>query len=223
LWAYSSQCHAIVCKTHDTYDSEKSSTYDVDGQDFKILYGSGGIEGITSKDVATFGDIKAEMTFGEIYKVSGPTFLLSPMDGILGLGYDNISVNNLPTWLMSTDLDDKSFGFYLFNNPEESYMTIPGFDTEGYTLKGKHNVIEQSYWNLNLVSITGPNGTMETPGIKAAIDSGTSIIVGSSTIIDPIIKGIEVSQTCEEIDLLPDITFKIDDEEYVLTHEDYVV
>lgn len=100
LWAYSSLCHSIACKTHDSYDSEKSSTYEVDGQDFKILYGSGGIEGITSKDVATFGNIKAEMTFGEVYKTSGPTFLLSPMDGILGLAYDTISVDNLPTWLM---------------------------------------------------------------------------------------------------------------------------
>jgi len=102
-------------------------------------------------------------------------------------------------------------------------MTIPGFETEGYTLKGTHNVIEQSYWNLNLVSVTGPNGTQETPGIKAAIDSGTSLIIGSSEVIDPIVAGIEVDQACEGIDLLPDITFKIDDEEYVLTQEDYVV
>jgi hypothetical protein len=40
------------------------------------------------------------------------------MDGILGLGYDTISVDNLPTWLESTTLEDKSFGFYLHNNPD---------------------------------------------------------------------------------------------------------
>lgn len=102
-------------------------------------------------------------------------------------------------------------------------MTVPGFDTDGYTLKKTHKVIEKTYWNLNLVQVTGPNGVTETPGIKAAIDSGTSLIVGSSDIIDPIIKGIEVNQRCEGIDLLPDITFTIDDEDYVLTQEDYIV
>jgi hypothetical protein len=223
LWIYSSNCKSIPCRTHDTYNASKSSTFESEGDDFSILYGSGGIEGLTSKDIASFGNIPAPMTFGEVYKVSGVTFYVSPMDGILGLAYDQISVNNLPTWLMSTDLEDKSFGFVLHNNPEESYMTVPGFETDGYTLKGTHNVIEQTYWNLNLQSITGPNGVVETPGIKAAIDSGTSLIVGSAEIIDPLVKGIEVNQKCEGVDQLPDITFKIDDMDYVLTQEDYVV
>jgi len=223
LWIYSSQCRSIPCRTHDTYDSTKSSTYDVDGKDFKILYGSGGIEGLTSKDIATFGEIPAPMTFGEVYKVSGVTFYVSPMDGILGLAYDTISVNNLPTWLMSTDLEDKSFGFVLHNNPEESYMTVPGFDSEGFTLKGVHNVIEQTYWNVNLVHMEGPNGKVHTKGIKAAIDSGTSLIVGPEGYINPLVEGIEVNQRCEGIDQLPDIKFMIDEVEYVLTAQDYVV
>jgi len=71
--------------------------------------------------------------------------------------------------------------------------------------------------------MTGPNGIIETPGIKAAIDSGTSLIVGGADFIEPLIQGIEVDQACEGIDLLPDITFTIDDLEYTLTAQDYVV
>lgn len=82
------------------------------------------------------------MGFGEIDHVSGITFYVSPMDGILGLGYDSISVNGIPTWLQSSDLEDKSFGFYLHNNPEESYMTIPGFDDTGLIKIQTHDVIE---------------------------------------------------------------------------------
>merc|ERR1719454_2279591 len=200
LWIYSSNCKSIPCRTHDTYNSSKSSTFESEGDDFSILYGSGGIEGLTSKDIASFGDIPAPMTFGEVYKVSGVTFYVSPMDGILGLAYDSISVNNIPTWLLQTDLEDKSFGFFLHNNPEESYMTIPGMETKGLKLKGKHQVIEQTYWNVNVESITGPNGTQELTGIKGAIDSGTSLIVGSSEIIDKLVEGIEVNQECEGID-----------------------
>lgn len=41
--------------------------------------------------------------------------------------------------------------------------------------------------------------------------------------IAPLVKGVDVDQACEGIDLLPDITFKIDDTDYVLTAQDYVV
>ena len=192
LWIYSSHCKSVPCLTHSTYNSGNSSTYEADGAAFDIEYGSGGVHGVVSRDVAGFGGVTANMGFGEVKTVSGVSFYVSQLDGIIGLAYDTISVNNLPTWLMSTDLEDKSFGFFLHNNPELSYMTIPGFETTGYSLKGVHNVIEQTYWNLNLVSMTGPNGVIDTTGYRAAIDSGTSLIIGTADIIDPLIAGIVV-------------------------------
>ena len=102
-------------------------------------------------------------------------------------------------------------------------MTLPGFETDGYTLKGTHNVIEETYWNLNLVKMTGPNGVVDTTGYKAAIDSGTSLIIGSATLVNPLIEGIVVDQTCAGIDALPNITLTFDSLDYVLTPADYVV
>jgi hypothetical protein len=64
------------------------------------------------------------------------------MSGILGLAYDSISVDGLPTWLTSSSLKDKSFSFYLHSNPDESYMVIPGMDSEGYETIEKHPVVE---------------------------------------------------------------------------------
>lgn len=51
------------------------------------------------------------------------------MSGIMGLAYDTISVNSLPTYIDESDLSDKSFTFYLKLDDEQSYMTIPGYDT----------------------------------------------------------------------------------------------
>jgi len=93
LWVYSSHCRSVPCLTHKTYSPESSSTYEADGRDFIIQYGSGGINGKTSKDVAKMGDLTATMGFGEIKSVSGATFYVSQMDGILGLAYDTISIN----------------------------------------------------------------------------------------------------------------------------------
>jgi len=55
LWVYSSNCKSIPCRTHSTYDSAASSTYSSDGEAFDIEYGSGGVHGYVSSDVATLG------------------------------------------------------------------------------------------------------------------------------------------------------------------------
>ena len=225
LWVYSSKCHSVACLTHSKYNSSKSDTYTADGQDFNITYGSGSVEGFVSRDQAKInGDIVAEMGFGEIQKVKGKTFLISQMDGIVGLGYDQISVDKLPTFIESSDLTEKSFSFYMKNNPDESYMVIPGIDEElGLEEIAKHDVIEQTYWNVNFAKMTGPNGDVDTTGYKAAIDSGTSLIMGPNALFKPLLEGITVEQDCSNLDSLPNITFTFDSQDYVLTPTDYVL
>ena len=60
-------------------------------------------------------------------------------------------------------------------------------------------------------------------GYLAVIDSGTSLLVGPKSIVDPLIAGIKVDQTCTGIDALPDISFTIDTTVYTLTAADYVL
>jgi hypothetical protein len=63
---------------HDTYNSQKSSTYTADGQSFDISYGSGSISGFVSKDTAYLGDVYAEnFGFGEVKAVTGIAFYAS--------------------------------------------------------------------------------------------------------------------------------------------------
>ena len=131
LWMYSSSCHSIACLRHKRYKSSKSTTYVADGQDFDIQYGSGGVTGTTSKDTVTMGDaLAATMTFGEITKTKGAMFLVSQLDGILGLGYPTISVDKLPVFIDESNLTEKTFSFYLHDNPDQSYMMIPGQDED---------------------------------------------------------------------------------------------
>ena len=225
LWVYSLNCSTLACKSHNQYDPSASSTYVANGEAFDISYGSGSVDGYVSQDVMKLTeDLSATMEFGEIQSADGITFLVSDMDGILGLAYPTISVDRLPVFMDSVDLDDRSFAFYLHNNPEASYMTMPGIDESlGLEKIYTHDVVQKTYWNLNIESMTGPNGTIDTTGYMAAIDSGTSLIVGSDTIIDPLIEGITVHQFCRDIETLPDITFTIDGIDYVLTYNDYVV
>lgn len=164
------------------------------------------------------------MGFGEVTGVSGVAFYASQMSGILGLGYGSISVDKLPTFLDQTNLTDKSFAFYLHLNPEKSFITIPGFEESAKEGDFQyHNVVEQRYWSLNLTGLKQGNTEVPAPGFKAVIDSGTSVIVGPNTLVNPLIAGITVNDDCTGVDALPNITFKIDETEYVLEPKDYVL
>lgn len=223
LWMYSQSCWSIPCWYHTLYDHKKSSTYKADGQKFDITYGSGGVKGSVSWDVAKIGDVSSTMGFGEVTSVSGVSFYASQMSGILGLAYDSISVDGLKTFMTNSDLTDKSFSFYLKDTSEESYMVIPGMDSENYGTIDTHKVVEEKYWALQLDSIAQGDKVIDASNYKAVIDSGTSLLVGPKAIVDPLIAGIKVSKTCVGVDSLPDMTFTIDGTAYTLTSNDYVL
>lgn len=226
LWMYSKKCTDIPCWYHSTYDSSASSTYKANGTDYQITYGSGSIKGFVSQDNVKLGDATSQsFGFGEVTAVSGVAFLASQLSGILGLAYGSISVDKLPTFIDSSDLTDKSFSFVLKENPLDSYMTLPGYDselvgTEEFTF---HNVIEEKYYSLKLDSIAQGSNKIDTTGWKAVIDSGTSVIVGSKKIVDPLIQGITVNDDCSGIENLPNLTWTIDGIDYVMTPNDYVL
>jgi hypothetical protein len=226
LWLYGGSCHSIACLRHNRYQSKNSSTYVADGADFSIEYGSGGVSGFQSKDTVTMGDAMAtQMTLGEIKKTSGAMFLVSQLDGILGLAYNTISVNKLPTFIDVADDTEKTFSFYLHNNPEASYMEIPGIDeTEGkFTKIQSHKVAQEGYWSLNLTGLKQGDKSIDVDNIYGVIDSGTSLIAGPKALVDQLIDGITVDKKCKGIESLPDLTFTLDDTEYVLTYSDYVL
>ena len=223
LWLYSQHCWSLPCWYHPKYDSSKSSTYEKDGQTFDIEYGSGSVGGTVSQDIARIGDIEAKMGFGEITKVSGMSFYVSQMSGILGLAYDTISVDGLKTFMDNASVTDKSFSMYLHANPEESYMVIPGMDSENWSTIDTHKVVEQKYWALQLDSVAQGTKKIDASKYKAVIDSGTSLLVGPKEVVTQLIDGIDVKKDCSNLDALPDMTFTIDNTPYVLTGKDYVL
>jgi hypothetical protein len=63
-----------------------------------ILYGSGGVKGYVSVDDVTWGGKKIkDVYFGEMTAMEGLSFVVSHFDGILGMAWQKISVDGLPT------------------------------------------------------------------------------------------------------------------------------
>jgi hypothetical protein len=163
------------------------------------------------------------MGFGEITSVSGVSFLASQMSGILGLGYSSISIDNQDTFMDKSNLQDKSFSFYLKDTAEQSYMTIPGMDTENWTAVQAHKVVEKKYWALKLDSVAQGTKKIASDDYMAVIDSGTSLLVAEEKLVNPLIDGIKVASDCKGIEDLPTITFTIDGQSYPLAPQDYVL
>lgn len=228
VWVYSSSCwFSSACYLHHTFKHGKSTSYHKDGKKYSLEYGSGGISGYWSIDNVQLGAVSAQgFTLGETTAAHGLAFLVGHLDGILGLAYQSISVDNLPTFLDSSDASEHTFSFFLGSDSEESYLIIPGIDENLY--EGDlvyHRVIQEKYWSLNLTDIAV--GSDHIPGASdfyGVIDSGTSLIVGNKNIVQPLIDKIgKVDQTCANNSHLPDISFSFDGIEYVLTYKDYVV
>lgn len=81
------------------------------------------------------GDLKTKLYFGEATKVSGNAFAESNISGILGLGYANTTGAHLPSFC---NLTSNSYSFYLSDDKNNNYMTIPGMDTDNYEAIKEH-------------------------------------------------------------------------------------
>ena len=194
LWVPSKDCNSIACYLHTKYDSSASSTYKKNGSDFEIRYGSGSLSGFISQDIVTIGDLMIKhQDFAEATSEPGLAFAFGRFDGIMGLGYDTISVNKIvPPFYNMLDqglLDEPLFAFYLGNTAngeaDESEATFGGINKDHYTGKmTKIPLRRKAYWEVNLDAITFGDASAELDSTGVILDTGTSLIALPSTLAE---------------------------------------
>lgn len=237
LWVPSQSCSSIACYLHSTYDSSASSTYKKNGTEFAIQYGSGSLEGFVSKDDVSIGDIKIKgQDFAEATNEPGLAFAFGRFDGILGLGYDTISVNHIvpPFYQMIQQklIDEPVFAFYLGSSEEGSEAVFGGVDEKHY--EGKIEYIplrRKAYWEVDIESIAFGKEEAELENTGAILDTGTSLTVLPSDLADLLNKemgakkgfGGQWTIDCAKRNSLPDITFNLAGSKYSLPATDYIL
>lgn len=122
------------------------------------------------------GDLKiSKQDFAEATKEPGLAFAFGKFDGILGLGYDTISVNRIvPPFYNMIDrklLDEPVFAFRLGSSDEDGGECIfGGVDKDAYTGKITYlPVRRKGYWEVELESITFGKDTLELEDTGAAV------------------------------------------------------
>lgn len=144
------------------------------------------------------------------------------------MAWPSISVDNLPLIFdllyKQGRVDGNSFSFYLTKKPNQngSALILGGVDMKYaagdfnyYPLK-MHN-----YWALQMEDVIF-NGTSykTTPDLLGIIDTGTSVIVGPTKVVEEMTAGFgpgkQKQVDCNAIPHLPNLEFKFGQDSYVL-------
>lgn len=215
LWVPSSKCYfSIACFLHPKYKSSKSSTYTKIGKSCSITYGSGAISGFLSQDNVGVGDLVVkDQVFIETTSERSPTFILAKFDGIFGLGFQEISVEDVvPVWYNMVDqglVNETVFSFWLnrdTNAQDGGELVFGGVDPKHF--KGEHTyvpVTKKGYWQFEMGDFLIGNSSTGfcEGGCAAIVDSGTSLLAGPTIIVTEINHAIGaegvVSTECKDI------------------------
>eukprot|EP00127_Corallochytrium_limacisporum_P000708 Clim_evm4s24 gene=Clim_evmTU4s24 len=244
LWVPSKQCSFLnfACQLHNKYDATKSSTYKEDGTDFALQYGSGSLSGYQSvDDVNVAGLTVKAQTFGEAIKEPGITFIAARFDGILGMGFNAISVNGVPTvfdnMVKQGVVKEPVFAFWLnrgvdADSKKGGEIVLGGTDPRHY--KGDFQYVpltRAAYWQFASGKMTIGDSTFCEKGCQAIADTGTSLMVGPTEDIKKLNEAIGATPTfggsytvdCAKKDSMPSMSIDIDGKEYTLDAEDYIL
>ncbi|KAF9457020.1 aspartic peptidase A1 [Collybia nuda] len=238
LWIPSTKCTSIACFLHAKYDSSASSTYKPNGTSFEIHYGSGSMEGFVSKDDLTIGDLTIKgQDFAEATKEPGLAFAFGKFDGILGLGYDTISVNHItpPFYNMINQglIDEPVFSFRVGSSEEDGGEAVfGGINHDAY--KGKITYVpvrRKAYWEVELEKVSFGDDILELENTGAAIDTGTSLIALPTDIAEMLNTQIGAKKSwngqyqvdCSKVPSLPELSFHFGGKPYPLKGSDYIL
>jgi cathepsin D len=218
-----------------------SSTYQANGRKWSISYGIGSAKGILSTDTLRIGSIEImSQTFGEAIHIADEGSCDAKFDGILGLGFKLIAVDDvIPVFdqIVAQGLVPKPvFSFYL-NLDQTSIpggqLIFGGSDPKYYRgIFTYVDVDEEGYWQFTMdrVFVNGKRNVYCNYGCKAIADTGTSHIVGPQVDINDLNLELGAKRIdrrfyyfdCEQLDNLPPVTFTIKGRDFSLTKDDYV-
>jgi len=220
---------------HKVYDHSKSSTYVKNGTTFAIQYGSGPVSGVFSADTVSIGNLQLkDYTFAEVDKTSGLGlgYRFGKFDGILGLGWDSISVGHVKTpmgaLVDSGELPKPIFAFYLGNN-QPGELIFGDVDSAHYS--GDFNFVplnSETYWQVSLDGVKVNSDSVSKTKI-AIVDSGTSLMAGPKDEVASIaaklgaksVMGKEWTIDCSKKDY--SLTFTLAGKDYTLSASDLIL
>lgn len=204
FWVPASNCDSS-CSGKSKYDSSKSSTYVKNGRAWSIQYGSGDARGTLAQDIMTFGGIGENQlaipntVFGMATHISDD-FAQDPTDGILGLAFQSLAVDNVVPPLQNAYsqnlLDMPLFSVYLMhrgalegiNGGVFTYGAIDSTNCDATTIAWT-KLSSATYWQFRVQQFSIGSYTQKRQ-YDVISDTGTSLIAGPTAITDQMAKAV---------------------------------
>lgn len=217
----------------DKFNTKTSSTFKPLDEIFKIRYGSGAVSGVYGQDTVQLGQDLAisGQDFATIDNCGGMgiAYLMGKFDGIMGLGFDSISVGHKPTVfsnaISQSVVEKPMFSFYL-GNQHDGELTFGGYDKNHF--EGDLHWVPLShatYWQVSTSSIK--MGSYSNTNNQAIVDSGTSLMVGPTAEVAKIAEVVGASKMLLSpaymVDCnteIPDFVVSIDGKDYTIPGND---
>jgi saccharopepsin len=229
-----STCNVPGCQPHKKYahgDSSSSATVTNEkGEDSsEITFGTGQISGNFYRDKMCLGDsICIDANFIAASKETTEPFQEIPFDGIMGLGFKDLSMGK--GFNMIDELTDKGalpggqISFYLTDGGD-SEVTFGGYKTDQLASDIVWAPVQvQSWWQVAVVDITfnGKPQNLCDGECRVAVDTGTSMLAGPSDLVDKLSSMLNAKTDCSNFDSLPKLGFQIGDKVLNLMPDDYM-
>jgi cathepsin D len=247
IWVPSSSCYKLACLLHRRYYASDSSTYHKNGTIFNITYGSGAVSGYLSADDITVGDLTVkQQTFAEVTEEEGIGFDLAHFDGVFGLAWIKISVDDVNPWWFNLvaqgSIPVAQYSFWLAKNATTESpggeITFGGANPARYT--GSITwvpLIAEEWWlfSMNDIQVNGKTFGFcpaSAGGCPTIADTGTSLIAGPTdqiakinAAIGAIPVGPEALMNCSALTdgTYPNVQIMVGGRTFVLTPQDYAL
>ncbi|CAJ0582491.1 unnamed protein product, partial [Mesorhabditis spiculigera] len=203
FWVPATNCDSS-CSGKSKYDSGKSSTFVKNGKSWSIQYGSGDARGTLAQDTMTFGGIGENQlaipktVFGMATHISDD-FAQDPTDGILGLAFQSLAVDNVVPPLQNAYsqgiLDQPLFSVYLMHRGATegqaggifTYGAIDSTNCDASVTWEK--LTSATYWQFRVTKFQ-VGSYSQTKNYDVISDTGTSLLAGPSSVIAAMAKAI---------------------------------
>ncbi|XP_057583152.1 pregnancy-associated glycoprotein 2-like [Hippopotamus amphibius kiboko] len=235
LWVSSVVCSSQPCSANKRFNPHLSRTFRRTRRLFTLKYHTGRIVGSLGCDTVRIGNL---VILGQEFGLSEKQIQLDrvPFDGVLGLAYPSLArkrttpvLDNLKTQGI---ISQPVFAFYLSNQKENGSVVMFGGVDHSYH-RGELKWIPVSrthHWQItmNRISMDGVAiGCFN--GCQAILDTGTSLLVGPTTMVTTIQKlikaipfGREYMVPCSNITQLPTFSININGSDYPVPAEAYI-
>jgi hypothetical protein len=246
-WIIDVKCNTQACQgypdsgyTKKRFDSSKSSTFSAQpGTPFSIQYGSGSCSGNLATDVIAFAGLSfAKQVFG-LSETIADVFGYQPIDGIMGLGWPALSVDNVvpPMQNLLPTLTKPLFTVWLDRKVKISMGGSAGLITYGdldtKNCDATFNYVplsSKTYWQFAIDGFAVGNATI-AKSEQVISDTGTSwlgapnkatkdIVAATGATYDDVNELYTVSCTATG---LPDLVFTIGGMPYNIPATEYVL